>query len=61
MEPLVCGGVEFSVLVVDTPAGPQATMPLEVELYNVDEAIIDADLEVERFFAKLEVGWHAPS
>lgn len=54
-EPLLRNAVEFSVLVVDTPAGPRSSMPLEIEHVDVREDFVDAHLERERFFGKLMV------
>lgn len=55
VEPLLRNVAEFSVLVVDTPHGPRASMPLEIELSEPAEDFMDAELEMQRFFIKLQV------
>lgn len=55
VEPLVRNMMEFSVTVIDTPAGPRAFMPLEIEIDDPEVDFIDADLQVQKFFATVEV------
>lgn len=55
LEPLMRGAVEFSVLVIETPEGPRASLPLEIEHYDLREDFLEHRLEIERFFGKLMV------
>lgn len=51
VEPLLRDAVEFSCLVLGTEEGPVAGMPLEVSIQNPDEVLVDAQLEMTRFFS----------
>ena len=55
VEPLLRNIMEFSVTVIDTPDGPRAFMPLEIEVDDPELDFMDFDLEVQKFFATTEV------
>lgn len=55
VEPLLRNVAEFSVLVLDSPGGPRASLAQEIQIRTVDEDFIDAELQMERFFARVKV------
>ena len=55
VEPLLRHAVEYSVLVLDTEAGPIASLPLEIQIQDPDEIFLDAQLEVTRFGSRIKV------
>ena len=55
LEPAVGHGAEFSCVVIDTPKGPVALPPTELGVYDLEHDILDANLDMERHAARIEV------
>ena len=58
VEPLLRNVAEFSVLVLDSPGGPRASLPQEIRMRPVEEDFIDAQLQIRRFLTRIKVCLH---
>ena len=54
VEPYV-EAMEVSVCVLETAAGPVALLPTEIELFDMDHAIMDGDLDLQHHIDRNEV------
>ena len=55
LEPAVGHGAEFSCVVIDTPKGPVALPPTEFGVYDLEHDILNANIDMERHAARIEV------
>ena len=60
VEPFV-DAMEVSVAVLETASGPVALLPTEVELFDIDDVLVDADLDLQHHVDRNEVRVPSPS